>query len=104
MGPESRVTFTSLLRKPGAFAPLAMSVAALGLIVAVVTGLMAVTPQPDEGAPARLFQFLIVLQVPVAACFAAKWLLRAPRQALGVLTLQLAAALLPIATIVWLEG
>ena len=103
-GPGGTVTFTALLRKPSAFAPLAMSVAALGLIVAVVTGLVAVTPQPDEGTAARLFQFLIVLQVPVAAFFAGKWLPRAPRQALVVLALQLGAALLPVATIIWLEG
>jgi hypothetical protein len=97
------MTFTSLLRKPSAFAPLAMSVSALGLIAAAVTGLIAVTPQADEGTPARLFQLLIVLQVPIAALFAAKWLPRAPRPALFVLALQLGAALLAIVTILWLE-
>jgi hypothetical protein len=41
--------------------------------------------------------------VPMAA-FAITWLPRAPRPALKVLALQLAAALVPIATIVILES
>lgn len=92
-----------LLRKPSAFVPLAMSLLALGLIAAVVVGAIRVTPTGDEGAPARLFQLLLVLQVPVILVFAAKWLPRSPRAAIAVLMLQVGAAIAAVGTIVWLE-
>lgn len=100
------VTFSSLLRKPSAFAPLAMSLAALALIAGVLAAGANAADEAaahDERAPARLFQLLILLQLPISATFAAKWLPRAPRPALLVLFLQGGAALLAIATIVWLE-
>jgi len=83
-----------------------MSLAALALIavVLVTAGNAAQEAAPhDERAPARLFQLLILLQVPISAVFAGKWLPRAPRPALLVLLLQVGAALLAVATIVWLE-
>jgi heme A synthase len=100
------VTVSSLLRKPSAFAPLAMSLAALALIAVVVATAGNAAPEAaphDERAPARLFQLLMLLQIPVGAVFAAKWLPRAPRPALRVLFLQASAALLAIATIMWFE-
>lgn len=99
------MTLSSLLRRPSAFAPLAMSLAALALIATVLatTGNAAQGAPHDEGAPARLFQLLILLQLPISAVFAASWLPRAPRSASLVLLLQGGAALLAIATIVWLE-
>jgi len=100
------VTFSSLLRKPSAFAPLAMSLAAFALIATVLAAVgngAPAAPPHDEGTPARLFQLLILLQVPISAVFAGKWLPRAPRPALLVLLLQVGAALLAVATIVWLE-
>jgi hypothetical protein len=82
--------------------PLAMSLAALALVVGVVAT-VGVTHPPDEGTPAHIFQLLIVLQAPVAMGFAIKWLPRAPRPALLVLLLQASAALLAVATVVWFE-
>jgi hypothetical protein len=93
----------SLVRKPSAFVPIVMSALALGLIAAVLVGAIPVTPTGDEGTPARLFQLLLVLQVPIIVVFATKWLPRSPRPALVVLMLQAAAALSAIGTIVWLE-
>jgi hypothetical protein len=101
--PAASASLGSLLSKPSAFVPLVMSVLALGLIAAVSIGAIPVTPTGDEGTSARLFQLLLVLQVPVIVVFAAKWLLRSPRSALAVLMLQAAAAILAIGTIVWLE-
>jgi hypothetical protein len=92
----------ALLRKPSAFFPLAMSLAALALVVAVVTT-VGVTHPPDERTPAHVFQLLIFLQLPIATGFAVKWLPRAPRPALLVLFLQAGAALLAVAIVVWLE-
>lgn len=100
------VTFSSLLRKPSAFGPLAMSLAALALIAGVLATAGNAAPEAaphDERAPARLFQLLILLQLPLSAAFVVKWLPRAPRLALLVLVLQGGAVLLAVATIVWLE-
>lgn len=96
------MTLKALLRKPSAFVPLVMSLAALALIGAVVAT-VGVTHQADEGTPARVFQLLILLQAPVALVFAIKWLPRAPRSALFVLFLQAGAALLAVATVLWFE-
>jgi len=62
------MTFGSLLKQPSAFIPLLMSAAAFLLIIAVLST-VGVT-HPDEGAPARLFQLLILLQVPIVGFFA----------------------------------
>jgi hypothetical protein len=97
------MTFTSLLKLPSAFAPLAMSFAAFLLIVAVLSTVGITHPQ-DEGAPARIFQLLIALQLPIIAYFALKWLPRNPRPALLVLLLQIGMASLAVATIAWLES
>ncbi len=82
----------SALRQPTAIIPLAMSFAA----VAVVLGHIAVSGvarEADEGTAAHLWQLLMAGQIPVVAVFAAMWLPRAPRQALLILVLQAAAGL-----------
>ncbi len=50
--------------------------------------------QPDEGLHAHLWQLLMLLQLPVVAYFAYSWTPRAPRPALVVIGLQVAAAVL----------
>ena len=100
---EKAMSFTSLLKRPTAIIPLFMSLAAFLLIVAVVST-VGVTYQQDEGAAARIFQLLIVLQVPIIAFFAFKWLPQSPRSALMVLLIQASAAVIPVATIIWLES
>ena len=79
-----------LLRRPSAFLPLAMSLAALGVVIAHVV-LVGTQPQADEGAAAHLWQLLMAAQLPIILWFAARWLPESPRQALLVLSLQLAA-------------
>jgi hypothetical protein len=97
------MTFKHLIKKPSAFIPLVMSCAAL-LALLAVAATVGVTYHEDEGAPARIFQLLMVLQVPIIAFFALKWVPRSPRPALVVLLLQGVAALLPIAVVMWLES
>ena len=58
--------------------------------------------EADEGTPAHLFQILMAGQVPVIVYFAAKWLPKAPGQALRVLALQLVAAMAAFASVYWL--
>ena len=83
----------SLLKRPSAFVPVAMSLMALALLVGYVAlyGVQSNNPPHDEGAAAHLFQFLMVLQAPIVLFFAAKWLPRAPAQALTVLVVQACA-------------
>jgi hypothetical protein len=97
------MSFTSLLKNPSAFIPLVMSLAAFLLIIAVLST-AGITHQRDEGAPARIFQLLIALQIPIIAFFALKWLPKSPRPSLLVLLLQIGAASAAVATIVWLES
>ena len=83
---------TAVVRRPSACLPMAMSLAALGLIVAhIVTA--GVARQRDEGLAAHLWQLLIVAQLPVILYFAVTWLPRAPRPASLVLVIQLLAVL-----------
>lgn len=91
----------SPMKKPSAIIPLAMSFAALALVLghAAVYG---VVHEADEGAAAHIFQLLIVAQVPVVALFAIKWLPHAPRQALLVLALQAGTVLAAFAAVFFL--
>ena len=80
------------LKQPSALIPLAMSVAALGLVLGHIA-IFGTARQADEGAAAHLWQLLMAGQIPVIAFFAIKWLPRTPGQALLVLGLQAAAVL-----------
>lgn len=88
------MSFLAILKQPSAFVPLAMSVAALTVLV-VCLALWGVdgNRMPDEGTAAHLWQLLIGGQLPIVGYFAIKWLPRQPKQALGVLGLQAIAGL-----------
>ena len=81
----------SLLKRPSALIPLAMSAAAIAVIVTYVA-LFGTARQEDEGTAAHLWQLLMAGQLPVIAFFAIKWLPIQPGRALGVLALQVTAA------------
>ncbi len=86
------MNFSAVLKRPSAFLPVAMSLAALvTLLVALAIG--GVVRETDEGAAAHIWQLLMGGQIPIVAYFAIKWLPQAPRQALYVLALQAAAGL-----------
>ena len=76
----------SLVKQPSALIPLAMSCAALALVLGHIA-LVGVAREADEGTAAHLWQLLMAGQVPVVAFFAITWLPRSPRQALLVLAL-----------------
>src|SRR5574340_217440 len=78
---------TSLIRQWSALVPIGMSLAAL-LLVLVYGFIVQPEPQADEGTPARLFQLLMILQMPIVAYFAIRWLPGRFRAALAVLVLQ----------------
>jgi hypothetical protein len=88
---KTEADFATLTR-PSALLPLAMSVAALGLVlghIAIYGG----ARQADEGAAAHVWQLLMAGQIPVIAFFAVKWVPRRPGPALLVLVLQFVAGL-----------
>ena len=90
-----------LLRRPSAYLPVAMSLAALALVIGHVA-LFGAAREADEGTAAHLWQLLMAGQMPIVAWFAIRWLPREPRQALPVLALQAAAALAALAPVFFL--
>ena len=90
------------VKQPSAFLPLAMSIAALALVL-VHYAVFGNARQADEGADAHIFQLLLVLQLPIVAFFAIKWLPQAPKAALTILALQAGAGVAAIATVFFLE-
>jgi hypothetical protein len=89
------------IKQPSAFLPIAMSVAALALVLghAAVFGIV---HEADEGTPAHIFQILMAAQVPIVAFFAVKWLPRAPTWTMYVLALQAAAGIAAFAAVFFL--
>ena len=59
----------SLIKQPSALLPIAMSVAALALVLGHVA-IFGVVHEADEGTAAHLWQLLMAGQVPVVAYFA----------------------------------
>jgi hypothetical protein len=95
-------SFVTMLRKPSAFLPLVMSLTALVLVLGHIA-LFGVVREADEGATAHLWQLLMAGQMPVLAFFAIKWLPRAPRPTLCVLSLQAGAVLASMAPVFFLN-
>jgi hypothetical protein len=96
----------SLFKQPSAWIPLAMSFVALTMILGYVAmfGINGGTGGGNEGTPARIFQLIMVAQLPIAGYFAVKWLPKQPKQSLMVLALQTVAWIIPIVTIIYLES
>jgi hypothetical protein len=91
-------SFGSIIKRPSAFLPLAMSLTALTLVLVHIT-IFGAAREADEGTTAHLWQILMAGQMPVLAFFAIKWLPRAPKQTLCVLALQAGAVLASIAPV-----
>lgn len=96
------MTVLRMLKQPSAFVPVAMSLAALGTVLLHVAR-FGVTHDPDEGTSAHIWQLLMAAQLPIIAFFAIKWLPQAPKEALAVLGLQLAAVLAALAPVYFLK-
>lgn len=102
---------TSAFRAISGWIPLLMSGAATALLV----GYLATGPhdphlviehgvaRPDESATARLWQFLIVLQLPLMGGFAIRWFPRQPRQAVAMLALHALAVVAATVPVLLLE-
>lgn len=93
----------SLFKQPGAWIPLSMSLAALVMIL-VYVAMFGIVQNEDEGAPARIFQLIMLAQLPIAVYFAVRWLPKQPKQSILVLVVQAVAWIIPILTIIYLES
>jgi hypothetical protein len=93
------MTLRFMATRASAYLPIAMSIASLGVVaLALIFGPLR-APDGDEGLYARLWQLLIVGQLPVVLYFMLRWLPRAPREGALVVIAQLTAgvvALLPV--------
>lgn len=87
-----------MLKKPSAFLPVAMSLAALALVLGHLI-IFGAARQADEGTAAHLWQLLMTAQIPIVAFFAIRWIPQSPRSALPVLALQAVAALAALAPV-----
>ncbi|GLQ45146.1 hypothetical protein GCM10007862_01970 [Dyella lipolytica] len=96
------MNFPATIKLPSAFLPLAMSIAAIVVVLGDVA-LFGVPHDVDEGAAAHLWQLLVAGQIPLVAYFAIRWLPRTPRSALPVLALQVIAVLAALAPVYFLH-
>jgi len=92
------MTTPLMLRKPSAFLPIGMSLAAL-TVVCIHIALHGTARQADEGAAAHLWQLLMAAQIPVILFFAIRWLPQSPKYALAIIALQVVAALAALAPV-----
>jgi hypothetical protein len=96
------MNFPAMMKHPSAFLPVAMSFAALAIVLGHVVIFGAIR-EADEGSAAHIFQLLMAAQVPILVFFAFKWLPQSPWQALQVLALQAGAALTALAPVFFLH-
>ncbi|MHB8652204.1 MAG: hypothetical protein ACYC8S_03680 [Minisyncoccota bacterium] len=94
---------TSILKRPCAWVPIALSLGAFVVFLISIAMFGLPLSQPDEGAGAHLFQIWLVLEVLTVMFFVATWLPRTSKQVLQVLTLQVLAALLPMSIVFFLN-
>jgi hypothetical protein len=96
------MTTISLMKRPSAWLPLAMSAAAL-LVVLAHVGFYGTAREPDEGTAAHIWQLLMGIQMPIVAFYAITWLPRVRSRAVFVLALQCGAALAALAPVYFLN-
>ena len=97
------MTVRALIRQPTGYLPLAMSAGALAMIVWFVSA-HGVVHQADEGMQARIWQLLVVGQLPLIGYNAVRLLPSASRPALVVVVLQLTALALGAVAPLWALG
>jgi hypothetical protein len=108
-GATARASVIALVRRPSAALPMLMSLAALllllGFLLLASRGVITFqTADGDEGLVARLWQLLMVGQLPIIGFFALRWFRRRPLQTLAILAVQAMLAFASIVPIFILEN
>lgn len=93
---------STLLKRPSAFLSVAMSLAALALVVGHVA-MFGSAREADEGTAAHLWQLLMAAQIPIMGFFAIRWLPQTPRSAWPITALHVGAALAAAAPVYFLN-
>ncbi|MFN2195696.1 MAG: hypothetical protein ACK2UW_06190 [Anaerolineales bacterium] len=93
----------SLIRQSSAWLPLALSLAAM-LLIASHVAVYGIVHQADEETAARIFQIMMLIQLPIGAYFLFKWLPKQPKEALLILALQAILWLAAVASVIILES
>jgi len=101
MAMNTENSIAEIFKRPSAFLPIVLSLAAL-IVVLLHVARFGAAREADEGAAAHVWQLLMAAQLPLVAFFATKWLRRAPREAGRILALQLAAAAAAVAPVYFL--
>lgn len=92
------------LKKTSAWLPPVMSLIAFALVIIYVYVFgIAQDIQSDEGLPARVFQLLIAGQLPIIAYFIIHQKRKTSKETIQVVLLQLAAAIIPVLLVGYLE-
>ncbi len=90
----------SILKKPSAWVPLALTFAMLSMMVLYFVKVIPPEPTGDEGIMAHSFQLWAVLEFISVLFFVFRWFPQEPGEAWKVTVLQIALAIVPFA-IVW---
>jgi cytochrome bd-type quinol oxidase subunit 2 len=91
-------SFGTVVRQPSALIPLGMALTALAVVLGHIA-LFGAAREADEGAAARIWQLLMLAQLPALLVFGVRWLPKAPKQAMSVLVLLVAAILAAMAPV-----
>ena len=95
------MTLPAIIKKPSAFLPVTMSLAALAVVLFHVA-IFGAAREADEGAAAHIYQLLMAAQLPLLLFFAVRWLPRSPKQAAQVMALQAGAVITALAPVYFL--
>ena len=90
----------SLIKKPSAWIPVALTAVMLGMMFLYFVQLIPPEPTGDEGIMAHSFQLWVVLEFFAIIFFVFKWFPQEPRLAWKITALQVVSAIVPF-TIVW---
>jgi hypothetical protein len=91
------LTARFMVSRISGFAPLLMSLVSLSVVGAALA--LGVREQADEGIFARVWQLLLVGQLPLVGWFVVRWLPLAPRNGLAVLAAQAIAGLIALSPV-----
>ena len=93
------MSYQFVATRASAILPIAMSLVSLAIVGYALLAGAAPRADGDEGALARIWQLLIVGQLPIVVYFALRWLPREPRAGGAVLAAQLIFGLVALAPV-----
>jgi hypothetical protein len=95
---EVRTSFGMVVRQPSAVIPMVMALTALAVVM-IHIAVYGAAREADEGPTAHIWQLLMVAQLPALLVFGIRWLPKAPKQAVAVLAVLVAAILAAMAPV-----